>query len=51
MEGATGYDYSNQEGSLISAEALERSRKRRESVQGWLLLHISLIRGYMQICS
>ena len=43
MEGATtsGYDYSNQEGSLITAEALERSRKRRESVQGWLLLHLN----------
>lgn len=37
MEAETGYDY-NQEGSLITAEALERSKKRRESVQGIIRL-------------
>ena len=37
MENDTGYDY-NQEGSLITAEALERSKKRRESVQGIIRL-------------
>ena len=33
MDSDTGYNY-NQEGSLITAEVLERSKRRRESVQG-----------------
>ena len=33
MESDTGYNY-DQEGSLITPEVLERSKRRRESVQG-----------------